>query len=227
MDGGSESQERKFARQPKKSMRKYGKRPRADADLDKATTKKQQRLSASDHATPQFDQSMSKAHYSSPSKEPILVETEVKKGSILSFFQPIQVFQNTSETPSPKREPSMSPPPLHSAPKRVPRRLTTKPILSDPALPIKRDCTSSNTELRTTSRDSFESSIRPRPMRNARQTVQTTLNLSLQGDLTECHVCGMLYNSVHPKDVKLHAQRHTQVLKQRQAGSESTSPQGG
>jgi hypothetical protein len=51
----------------------------------------------------------------------------------------------------------------------------------------------------------------PRRTKSA-PTVQTTLNLSTQPAFTECRICNMVYNPVHPNDVRLHTRRHRKAL---------------
>ncbi|KAK6863809.1 hypothetical protein PG995_000337 [Apiospora arundinis] len=54
-------------------------------------------------------------------------------------------------------------------------------------------------------------------------TVQTTLVLSLnETGFVECQECNMLYNSLHEKDVKLHARRHAAVLRKAKMGIAET-----
>jgi len=47
------------------------------------------------------------------------------------------------------------------------------------------------------------------------QAVQTTLSLSTKPAFEECKACGMVYNPLHPSDVKLHARRHKSATKVR------------
>lgn len=46
-------------------------------------------------------------------------------------------------------------------------------------------------------------------------SVQTTLSLSMREEAlyTECKECGMLYNHLHPTDVRYHARRHAALMK--------------
>jgi hypothetical protein len=44
-------------------------------------------------------------------------------------------------------------------------------------------------------------------------TIQTTLNISAQPAFAECKICSIVYNPLHPNDVKLHSKRHAAVVK--------------
>ncbi|KXH61602.1 hypothetical protein CNYM01_01231 [Colletotrichum nymphaeae SA-01] len=46
-------------------------------------------------------------------------------------------------------------------------------------------------------------------------TVQTTINLSSKPTFMECKTCRIVYNPLHPADVKYHAQRHAAFLRGR------------
>ncbi|KAK2044003.1 hypothetical protein LZ31DRAFT_307675 [Colletotrichum somersetense] len=46
-------------------------------------------------------------------------------------------------------------------------------------------------------------------------TVQTTINLSSKPAFMECKICRILYNPLHPPDVKYHSQRHAAFLRAR------------
>jgi len=46
-------------------------------------------------------------------------------------------------------------------------------------------------------------------------SVQTTLSLRTEAAFVECKVCGMLYNHLHPQDVKLHTRQHAAVLRKK------------
>ncbi|KAJ0165590.1 hypothetical protein CTA2_10691 [Colletotrichum tanaceti] len=53
--------------------------------------------------------------------------------------------------------------------------------------------------------------IRPKPV----ATVQTTINLSSKPTFMECKTCRIVYNPLHPADVKYHSQRHAVFLRSR------------
>ncbi|WDK18444.1 hypothetical protein CGRA01v4_09729 [Colletotrichum graminicola] len=53
-------------------------------------------------------------------------------------------------------------------------------------------------------------------------TVQTTINLSSKPAFMECKICRILYNPLHPPDVKYHSQRHAAFLRAR-AGARNTA----
>ncbi|OHW94974.1 hypothetical protein CSPAE12_06380 [Colletotrichum incanum] len=46
-------------------------------------------------------------------------------------------------------------------------------------------------------------------------TVQTTINLSSKPAFMECKTCRIVYNPLHPADVKYHSQRHAAFLRSR------------
>ncbi|WYZ43267.1 hypothetical protein EsH8_VI_000966 [Colletotrichum jinshuiense] len=46
-------------------------------------------------------------------------------------------------------------------------------------------------------------------------TVQTTINISSKPTFMECKTCRIVYNPLHPNDVKYHSQRHAAFLRSR------------
>ncbi|KAJ2906173.1 hypothetical protein MKZ38_002888 [Zalerion maritima] len=212
-----------------KPLRTYGKRTASDMDSQPPT--KRRRKTPEDSAAVKSDrgalsEARSRATTAAPTPKkeaPKPPETSKpskpaapSKRSILSYFKPRPPTSSStppSDVPSPAAEPSSTPPssPPPAEVRRVPRRLTTRPALM--GSPEGSTRTLSMSPALSPSRDTGS---RKKGSGGNKKAVQTTLNLSLQGDLTECRTCGMLYNSVHPKDVKLHARRHATTLKQRE-----------
>ncbi|KAL2761002.1 hypothetical protein ACRALDRAFT_1073389 [Sodiomyces alcalophilus JCM 7366] len=52
-----------------------------------------------------------------------------------------------------------------------------------------------------------------KPKRTKSTPVQTTINLSTKPAFEECKICRIVYNPLHPKDVKYHAKRHKAILR--------------
>lgn len=155
---------------------------------------------------------------------------------------PCEISSEAVDLPS---TPPSSPPALSHDRKRR-RRLTTKPSYqSTPELESERDASESATEDAPNKRSktlalsevgaqklyqkeqSEESQSESgkggatkkiaKPKKTA--TVQTTIVLSLnETGFVECQECNMLYNSLHAKDVKLHARRHAAVLRKAKQG---------
>lgn len=142
----------------------------------------------------------------------------------------------SSDILCPPSTPPSSPPPARK--KR--RRLTTKPSYQrtpDTEDDSERDVSGSATENEPSERsrtvvlseagapklNQQDKSKESRANKNTRKpkpaTVQTTLVLSLnETGFVECQECNMLYNSLHEKDVKLHARRHAAVLRKAKMG---------
>ncbi|KAK8087874.1 hypothetical protein PG997_002835 [Apiospora hydei] len=152
----------------------------------------------------------------------------------------------SSEAIHPPSTPPSSPPTLSRDRKRR-RRLTTKPSYqTTPELESERDASESAAEdepekrsraavvlneasaQKLNQQDQSEESRSEAGKRGATKktakpkktgTVQTTIVLSLnETGFVECEECNMLYNSLHEKDVKLHARRHATVLRKAKLG---------
>lgn len=52
-----------------------------------------------------------------------------------------------------------------------------------------------------------------KPTRSKSTPVQTTINLSTKPAFEECKLCHIVYNPLHPKDVKYHAKRHKAIMR--------------
>lgn len=52
-----------------------------------------------------------------------------------------------------------------------------------------------------------------KPKRSKSTPIQTTINLSTKPAFEECSMCRIVYNPLHPKDVKFHAKRHKAILR--------------
>lgn len=155
---------------------------------------------------------------------------------------PCEISSEAVDLPS---TPPSSPPALSHDRKRR-RRLTTKPSYqSTPELESEKDASESaaedapekmiktlalsdaaaqklnqkdqGEESRSEARKRGATSKIAKPKKTA--TVQTTIVLSLnETGFVECQECNMLYNSLHEKDVKLHARRHAAVLRKAKLG---------
>ncbi|KAK1994899.1 hypothetical protein LX36DRAFT_189402 [Colletotrichum falcatum] len=58
-------------------------------------------------------------------------------------------------------------------------------------------------------------SVSEKPLRRSKPvaSIQTTINLSSKPAFMECKICRILYNPLHPPDVKYHSQRHAAFLR--------------
>ncbi|KAK8140174.1 hypothetical protein PG984_000240 [Apiospora sp. TS-2023a] len=154
----------------------------------------------------------------------------------------------SSEAVDPPSTPPSSPPALSHDRKRR-RRLTTKPSYqSTPELESERDASESAAEdvpkkgvktlalsdvaaqklnQKDQSEESRSETAKRGPTKKIAKTkktatVQTTIVLSLnETGFVECQECNMLYNSLHEKDVKLHARRHAAVLRKAKLGEKA------
>ncbi|KAK8050721.1 hypothetical protein PG994_012451 [Apiospora phragmitis] len=156
----------------------------------------------------------------------------------------------SSEAVNPPSTPPSSPPSLSTHDRKRRRRLTTKPSYqTTPELESERDASepaaedeskekpgattvvlsevatqklnqqdkSEESRLEAEKRGTTKKMAKPKKT----ATVQTTIVLSLnETGFVECQECNMLYNSLHAKDVKLHARRHAAVLRKAKLGEQ-------
>ncbi|KAL5627861.1 hypothetical protein BROUX41_002609 [Berkeleyomyces rouxiae] len=210
--------------------RTYGKRAAPEAAPE--NTVKRQRSSPPPPPTPDADSlptlvaakgSIPPVPISEPAKKPT-------KSSILGYFRPVQGHSSpgpkapatgTSTPESPASEPceptcsaddkiTSSPPPyLASCPRvagKVSRRLRLKPVGFDAA-----SVNGPPADLEAVS------AAKPHAASATPVVVQTTLNLSNKPAFDECHVCGVVYNPLHPRDVKFHSKIHSAAIRQKHA----------
>ncbi|KAK8055620.1 hypothetical protein PG993_000847 [Apiospora rasikravindrae] len=152
----------------------------------------------------------------------------------------------SSEAVHPPSTPPSSPPALSHESRKRRRRLTTKPSYqTTPELESERDASEPAAEAelekspkalafsevgaqKLNQQDKSEESRSEAGKRGTTRktakpkktaTVQTTIVLSLnETGFVECEECNMLYNSLHEKDVKLHARRHAALLRKAKLG---------
>ncbi|TDZ15370.1 hypothetical protein Cob_v011851 [Colletotrichum orbiculare MAFF 240422] len=58
-----------------------------------------------------------------------------------------------------------------------------------------------------------QSQQKPKPRSKPTPTVQTTINISSKPTFEECKICRMVFNPLHPPDVKFHTQAHAAYLR--------------
>ncbi|KAF9870688.1 hypothetical protein CkaCkLH20_11790 [Colletotrichum karsti] len=63
---------------------------------------------------------------------------------------------------------------------------------------------------KTLAKSSSKPNLRSKPA-----TIQTTINISSKPTFEECKICRMVYNPLHPPDVKYHTQTHAAYLRSR------------
>ncbi|KAK1976311.1 hypothetical protein LZ30DRAFT_311563 [Colletotrichum cereale] len=83
-----------------------------------------------------------------------------------------------------------------------------------------REATSNNSSKLNELRDDEETETTAAPKKPPARskpvaTVQTTINLSSKPAFMECKICRIVYNPLHPPDVKYHSQRHAAFLRSR------------
>lgn len=52
-----------------------------------------------------------------------------------------------------------------------------------------------------------------KPTRTKSAPVQTTINLSTKSTFEECKICQIVFNPLHPPDVKFHTKKHKAILR--------------
>ncbi|KAH0431931.1 hypothetical protein CcaCcLH18_06758 [Colletotrichum camelliae] len=62
---------------------------------------------------------------------------------------------------------------------------------------------------------SQEATAKPKARSKPVATIQTTINISSKPTFEECKVCRMVYNPLHPPDVKFHIQTHAAHLRKK------------
>ncbi|OLN97694.1 hypothetical protein CCHL11_09179, partial [Colletotrichum chlorophyti] len=66
-----------------------------------------------------------------------------------------------------------------------------------------------------THKERTEPSHKTPPKLRQSSTIQTTINLSGKPTFIECELCRIVYNPLHPNDVKFHLKRHKKIEKSR------------
>ncbi|TDZ54570.1 hypothetical protein CTRI78_v006250 [Colletotrichum trifolii] len=70
-----------------------------------------------------------------------------------------------------------------------------------------------NEQRDTRAAESRQSQPKPKPRLKPTPTVQTTINISSKPTFEECKICRMVFNPLHPPDVKFHTQAHAAYLR--------------
>ncbi|PHH54879.1 hypothetical protein CFIMG_001242RA [Ceratocystis fimbriata CBS 114723] len=221
--------------------RTYGKRTASDVSSHHACSKKQ-RSSPPPASVLDPDElpPLPKCNSTAPSASGTPVSESIKgptKASILGYFKPVQRHSspgfngNVAPSTTPKNpisEPNeglytvdddndiASSPPAYSslpkpkAPGRSYRRLRLKPIAFDAT----RKTTSSPASSPSIERKGSEAT-KAKTNSAPSSVVQTTLNLTNKPAFNECSVCGVVYNPLHPPDVKFHSKVHAAATRSR------------
>ncbi|KAL1899276.1 hypothetical protein Cpir12675_001560 [Ceratocystis pirilliformis] len=221
--------------------RTYGKRTASDVS-SRHTCSKKQRSSPPPASVLEPDElpPLPKCNSTAPPASGTPVSEPTKgptKASILGYFKPVQRHSSpgfngnigpstTPKTPIPEPNEGLytvddgndiasSPPaytslPKPKAPGRAYRRLRLKPIAYDAT----RKTTSSPASSPSIERNS-SGATKLKTNSAPSSVVQTTLNLTNKPAFNECSVCGVVYNPLHPPDIKFHSKVHAAATRSR------------